>query len=346
MSVRKSVLTTIVSVALGLAFNVPALANDTTAAMGTGGLVLQRTDGIEMRSEDLYVSAREIRVQYRFFNRTARDISTIVAFPMPDIPGGSESDLGVSFDNLTQPTPFTTKVDGVTAPTHVEQKAMLGMVDYSGELLANGVPLHPYAEGIETALNRLPAAAKARMVAQGLLEDRGYVSDDGVSHPDLTPLWTLKTTHYWTQIFPSGREIGIDHRYTPAIGGTVQTLIGHRDPDAGPESLAGFAVEMNRYRQQYCIDSDFEAGAKRQWDAGLNVSERWIDYVLTTGANWAEPIGDFRLVVDKGEPGALVSFCETGVRKISPTQFEVRRRNFVPTRDLSVLVLRGERLDQ
>ncbi|RYE53738.1 MAG: DUF4424 domain-containing protein, partial [Rhizobiaceae bacterium] len=24
----------------------------------------------------------------------------------------------------------------------------------------------------------------------------------------------------------------------------------------------------------------------------------WVDYILTTGANWAEPIGEFRLVVD------------------------------------------------
>ena len=58
----------------------PAAANDSVASMGAGGLVFQRTDGIEMRSEDLYVSAREIRVRYHFFNRTDRDIGTLVAF--------------------------------------------------------------------------------------------------------------------------------------------------------------------------------------------------------------------------------------------------------------------------
>ena len=35
------------------------------------------------------------------------------------------------------------------------------------------------------------------------------------------------------------------------------------------------------------------------------------------------PIGRFRLVVDKGAPGNLVSFCGEGVRKISPTRFEM-----------------------
>ena len=67
----------------------PAAANDSVASMGAGGLVLGRTDGIEMRSEDLYVSAREIRVRYRFYNRTDQDISTLVAFPLPDLQGGT-----------------------------------------------------------------------------------------------------------------------------------------------------------------------------------------------------------------------------------------------------------------
>ena len=347
MSVRNTVLTAAaLSLTLGLATATPGLANDTTASMRAGGLVLERTTGIEMRSEDLYVSAREIRVNYRFFNRTDRDISTLVAFPMPDIPGGSESDLGVSFDDLTQPTPFTTTVDGVTAPTQVEQKAMVGDVDFTREVLANGLPLHPYADGMGDALARLSPAVAARMITQGLVVDNGYVGDDGVRHVDLVAVWTLKTTHYWTQTFPSGREIGIDHRYTPAVGGTVQTLIGYSDPNAGPESVAVYRAERERYAQQYCTDADFVAGARRRQDAGQNVSEVWVDYVLTTGANWAEPIGDFRLVVDKGEPDNLVSFCATGVRKISPTQFEVRHRNYTPTRDLSVLILPGERLDR
>ena len=67
--------------------------------------------------------------------------------------------------------------------------------------------------------------------------------------------------------------------------------------------------------------------------------ERRIAYVLTTGANWAGPIGDFHLVVDKGAPDSLVSFCGDGVKKISPTQFELRHANFTPSRDLNILIL-------
>jgi hypothetical protein len=44
-------------------------------------------------------------------------------------------------------------------------------------------------------------------------------------------------------------------------------------------------------------------------------------------------------VVDKGRADNLVSFCAEGVRRISPTQFEVRHRNWRPDRDLAVLLV-------
>jgi hypothetical protein len=64
-----------------------------------------------------------------------------------------------------------------------------------------------------------------------------------------------------------------------------------------------------------------------------------IGYILTTGGNWRSPIGDFRLVVDKGAAANLVSFCGEGVRKISPTRFEIRHTNWRPDRDLKVLIV-------
>jgi Domain of unknown function (DUF4424) len=43
--------------------------------------------------------------------------------------------------------------------------------------------------------------------------------------------------------------------------------------------------------------------------------------------------------VDKGSPDNIVSFCGSGVRKISATQFEMRRTNWRPDRDVRVLIL-------
>ena len=63
----------------------PALANDTSAELSTGGLIFVRNDDVEMPSEDLAISAREVSVRYRFLNRSDKDVTVLVAFPMPDI---------------------------------------------------------------------------------------------------------------------------------------------------------------------------------------------------------------------------------------------------------------------
>ncbi|WP_439477501.1 DUF4424 family protein [Brevundimonas sp.] len=311
----------------------PAAANDSVASMGAGGLVLQRTDGIEMRSEDLYVSAAEIRVRYRFYNRTDRNISTIVAFPMPDLRGGIESDVAIE-DPLRMP--FTTTVNGRRAATNVEQKAVLNGVDHSDLMRGLGVPFTPRGDATMQALAALPRPQIDMLIEMGLIEDRSWM-DRGVRVLELAPLWTLKTTHYWTQVFPAGRELDVRHQYTPAIGGSSGSVFG--DPAMADSEYA------NQEATQYCTDDAFRAGARRMRARGLHLSETWVDYILTTGANWAEPIGEFRLVVDKGSSRNLVSFCGEGVRKIGPTRFEIRRRNYTPRQDLSVLILTGTRID-
>lgn len=309
----------------------PAVANDSVASMGAGGLVLQRTDGIVMRSEDLFVSPDEIRVRYAFFNRTDGDISTIVAFPLPDIAGGGEGDVALSDPADLR---FTTTVAGRPAATEVEQKAVKDGVDHTALLRGLGVPLSPYGDTVRETLADLPRRQIDRLIGLGLVEDRGDTANAIV---DLAPLWTLKTTHYWTQVFPAGQVLDVDHRYVPAIGGSAGSAFG--DPDqAGSDWLKEDSA-------RYCADDDFVAAARLKRERGEYLTETWIDYVLTTGANWAEPIGDFRLVVDKGSAGNLVSFCGEGVRRISPTRFEMRRRNFTPDRDLAVLILTGARLD-
>lgn len=313
-----------------------AAANDSVASMGTGGLVLRRTDGIVMRSEDLYVSAREIRVRYRFFNRTDRPITTMVAFPMPDVVGRPEGDIGISQVDPVMLTPFTTTVDGRRVSTNVEQRVFVGAVEHTDLLKGLGVPLSPHLPSATEALNGLPRPQIDQLIELGLVEDRSW-TDAGVTHTDIAPLWTLKTTHYWTQVFPAGKELAVDHRYTPAVGASAGSPFG--DP----------ALEAGDYAREeatrYCADDAFLQAARRMRDRGQYLTETWVDYILTTGANWAEPIGDFRLVVDKGSPRNLVSFCGEGVRKTGATTFEIRRSDFTPARDLSVLILSGVRLD-
>jgi Domain of unknown function (DUF4424) len=95
----------------------------------------------------------------------------------------------------------------------------------------------------------------------------------------------------------------------------------------------------------YCTDGAFTSAVQSIYrkanapNAKLGAFEEYLSYVITSGANWAGPIGTFRLVVDKGD-STLVSFCGDGVRKIGPTSFEMIAKDYTPKRDIDVLFIK------
>jgi hypothetical protein len=315
----------------------PAAANDTTAELTTGGLVFAKTPDVEMRAEDLFVSEREIHVRYRFFNASRDDVTSLVAFPMPDIVWqGLDVNIAIPSEDPENFLDFRTVADGRDVAARIEQKVFAHGVDETERLRALGIPLAPQLSGTSAALDALPPAKQTELVNLHLATPDDYDVGKGMEH-HLAPNWILKSTFFWRQTFPAGREIVIEHTYRPSVGETTGTPLG--SPDFERQSL-------RRYQDAYCVDQDFLDSARRAMgkpDAfGVAVSpffERRISYILTTGANWSGPIGDFHLVVDKGAPDSLISFCAEGVKKISPTQFEMRHANFTPSKELNVLIL-------
>jgi hypothetical protein len=307
--------------AAALAMAGAAAANDSTAEKVTGGLVLTRTDAIDMVSEDLYVSPAQIRVAYVFRNRTRAPVSTIVAFPMPDRDLAEMRESDVAY-----PHSFQTLVDGRPVTMRVERRAMLGGADHTALLAGLGIPVgdDPDDGRLSPALARLRPADRARLVGLGLA---------GQDDRRLQPLWTVRETYYWEQVFPTGRNLNVTHSYVPGVGGSVGIALG----------MPGFRSSAEGRREQalYCTDRDFLTSLDRMMrrePEGIYTSEQRLGYILRTGGNWRSPIGRFRLVVDKLDPAALISFCGEGVRRISPTQFEIRHRNWRPTRDLHILI--------
>ncbi|HEX8240528.1 MAG TPA: DUF4424 domain-containing protein [Allosphingosinicella sp.] len=305
-----------------LALAAPAAANDSTAEHAAGGLVLTRTADIDMVSEDLFVSAAEVKVRYVFRNRSPREIRTLVAFPMPDRDLNEEREMDVAY-----PSGFATRVDGRAVKMKVERKAMVGSVDHSALLRSLGLAFDAGSE----ALRRLKPADKGKLVRLGLA-----VSDQSsgqAAETYLEPIWSVRESWYWEQLFPPGRDLVVEHRYVPGTGGSVDAALGYPEFRSSPEGRAMI--------RDYCVDSAFLAGLDRLRRRSPATPEQRIGYILTTGGNWRSPIGDFRLVVDKGSPSNLVSFCGEGVRKISPTRFEIRRKNWRPDRDLKILIVQA-----
>ena len=313
-------------------------ANDSVAETAAGGLVLKQTDDIDMLSEDLYVSAERIRVRYVFRNRRRRDVRVTVAFPMPD---RDFSELRIS--DSAFPTDFATRVDGRPVTMRVERRALRGGADHRALLESLGIPI--LAENsfvaVAEAVDRLAPEQQQRLLELGLVEASEYDSGAGMRR-HFEPLWTVKETWYWEQVFPAGRDLVVEHSYAPGIGGSVGSSLAIPDFRDAPDGRA--------YMEEYCVDRAFVAAIDRMVERSTPerpalLRDTWIRYILTTGANWRSPIGEFRLVVDKGRPENIVSFCGSGVRRISPTQFEMRRRNWRPDRDLAVLIVEPNRED-
>lgn len=326
----------VVTAALTLALAAPAGANDSEAEWAVGGLALKQNDAISMDQEDLYISASEIRVDYTYTNHADTPQTVLVSFPIPPLPGAEpgwiEYGAYPDWENLN----FTTRVDGKPVEWKVAERAVIDGRDVTTAVAAAGHPLRWYQdyEWID-ATSQISGDQAQAMIASGLFLPA--TEDWGGS---LMPAWQVQYHVTREQTFPARASVKVAHRYTPIIGGSVGGMLDVIDSGEYPEPKA-------YYEGRYCIDQSFINGVKkRQRDAASRAGngyhghgETWIGYILSSGANWRGPIKDFRLVVDKEKPDNLVSFCMDGVTKISPTQFEVRKKNYEPDHDLNVLVV-------
>ena len=316
-----------------------AIANDSSAGLDTGGIVLLQNDQIAMEAEDLYISPEEVRIRYEFRNKSGRDQRILVAFPLPDVnvEALSEGDNGITRPDDENFVGFTTRADGVDIQPMVQHRAFVGGVDVTEVLARNSIPFVPPGDKLRKALLALPEQARQELASYGA------ISWMDPQYPRAT--WVLKTTFYWHQDFPAGRPITVEHRYKPVTGAFIMSadqlkprkrgVYGEEDERTFAEGRASWPYH------RYCMDDGFVRAALRRGmkDGSFRGLGREVNYVLRTGSNWAGPIKRFRLVVDKLSEKNLVSWCASGVKKIAPTRFEWVQTDFYPDRDLKILLI-------
>ena len=98
----------------------------------------------------------------------------------------------------------------------------------------------------------------------------------------------VRTKFYWTQHFPAGKTIIIEHSYKPVTGQTFFT----------PSDLDPKAKSDRNWQQNYCMDGPTLAAIRQrmaqhkaagQNDGTLNIYS--TDFILTTANNWKGGIG-------------------------------------------------------
>lgn len=317
------------ALAILTAVTTPVLADDSSAMLGAGGIVLTKQADIRMAVEDLRLSPKAVNVHYEFINDGKSDIDTIVAFPLPDIDVQEfyYEPLGTTTDRTPNFMDFKLTVDGKAIRATPEERAVKDGKDVTAQVKAAGLPINIIGGELVKKLDAMPVAQRKALAAQGLLE-----LDGGDVHPH----WIAQTKFWWKQHFPAGKTVRIEHRYQPVTG---QTFFGSYSMQGEQDAY---------YTKNFCIDAGTRASlktkiaaiAKKHTDAGDYMQQYTTAFVLKTANNWKGPIGRFHLTLDKLKPDNVLSLCWDGdLKKTGATTFEATRENFAPSRDVKLLVL-------
>ncbi len=307
-----------------------SFADDSSAALGAGGVVLTQAADIRMAKEDLYVSPKQVRIHFEFVNDGAKDIDTIVAFPLPDIDMNeyTESPIGTLTSDPVNFVGFTVTADGRRITPQVEQRAFYKGRDVTDIVHRAGVPLSLNDPRFSDIMEKLSKPQRK------ILEDAGL--GDSESGEEEHPHWLVRTKFWWHQTFPAGKPVMLEHDYQPVTGQSFFTAY----------ELKG-GGDVDYYANTYCIDPATKAaisarigGKNASMEDGGMLLAFTTNYILMSGNNWKGPIGHFHLTLDKLQPDNILSLCWGGdLKKTGATTFEATRENFAPKRDIQLLVL-------
>jgi hypothetical protein len=310
-----------------------AYANDSSAELGAGGIILKKLDGVRIKNEDLNIGLNKISVHYVFENTTNHDIETEVAFPIApytasESMGFSERKFKGEEVRLNDPEflDFTATVNGKEITVQKESKAYLGGKDVTNVLKKLGVNI----ESIDSAwaqisddvggpnlhVVKLGSAIKKDLLKQGLID---YL-DHGM------PTWTVKTNFYWHQIFSAKKSVEIDHIYSPGKGFT---------PIA--ESEGPIKSQIKVPRDFGCPDLSTQSELQKMLarHKGGSIGKQWVRYILVTAKNWDGPIEKFHLTVTP-EKNSVVTTCDKGPSKERNGDLIWSKSNDIPKDDLTI----------
>ena len=307
-----------------------AMGDDSSAALAAGGIVFTKGTPVRMKAEDLYISPKAVRIRFEFVNDCAKDVDTLVAFPLPDIDTNefTESAVGTVTADPVNFIGFKAEVDGKPVSFRVEQRAFYKGKDVTALLKSVGAPLNVVVNDSYKIMDGL-SPAKRKVLLDADLAD-AYENSESI-HPH----WLVRTNFYWTQRFPAHRTVVIEHSYQPVTG---QSLFSKSDmTDRGSTDTRDFCIDASAKAK---IIAMTVAREKAKAENGNYLNAYRTDYILKTANNWHGPIGRFHLTLDKLKPDNLLLLCWDGaLKKTGPATFEDTRLNFAPTRDIHMLVL-------
>lgn len=298
-------------------------ADDGASSIAVGGVVVMGHEPhITMAKEVLQISEGKVVVDYDFRNDTDQNVTTGVAFPIPeyDLDMVSEEPASQGFDD------FRLWVNGAQAKFQIEARAYVKNKDLTDLLTSVHVDVASFGHAVSNDdskdIERLTDLQRKKLERAGLIVTGAYGAN-----------WKVRKKYYWQQTFPAHGTVHIRHEYTPYMGSenSIKYALGS-DPDP----------VMVKQLNSFCIDGRLHSILKQIADSkDKDAPYFYVDFILTTANTWKTPIEDFELIVErpheKGASAGYVSFCWDGpVTKIDEDHFSAKAVNFVPTKELHI----------
>ena len=284
------------------------------AGITANGIVVKDETNIQIDKETLYISNSLIEVSYELKNLSNADITTEVAFPIPqhryDPTGHIKHPVHGDFKLI---------VNGKEVKCALQARALFKDKDYTSLLAGMNVSIVDFGSN-NKFFSRLNKGN------QKTLLDLGLVTDDPAE--GVMPQWSVDATYYWNQTFPANKTISIKHSYRPNTYSATRYFRAGRSYEA--------AEEIESLAKDYCLSKELTTWMEK---TGSGFRYEQVSYILTTANHWKRPIKEFHITIEPAKYSDFkVSTCfEYGkLKKVGDKRYVGEFKNFIPDKEIEV----------
>jgi hypothetical protein len=285
-------------------------ANDAVSSQTLEGIVFSKTDAIALRKEKLFVSPKEIKVDYIFENTTSSNQNLLLSFPLPPIEANYMGNQE-TFES------FSVAVDGKNVEYQTECRAFTTSGEVTEELKKLGLPICNFKKTTELTKEILAVLIKKKIYSNENVDE------------ELNPAFSIHRKHYWTQTFLPLKKVQIQHKYRPLLGMNSIGQLSHSWSEFLPEGSLSICLvtapdEMTAEQKAKCKDELKDSIDSRAY---------YLNYIITSANTWKNGIEDFELMAT----GAALILGEVdGKRDADFKELKLLKKNFKPKKEITI----------
>jgi len=318
-------------VAIGSLTSQP-LGSETLQELPTNGLVFTAPPGVVLDRQEVVLSTEAILMRYWLTDTAETPTELSIALRLPDL-DFSDPDV---FYAIPAPDPVnfigaSLRIDNKPIPLSFRQTASLHGKDVIETLKWAKLSLVPVAT-FQNEVAAMTLEMREELAKRMLIRPVGTTVE---GKPLYFPAWTVRTELLRKLKLEPGKPVEIALRYVPSIGVTRDTVL--RKTLRDQKSLA---TQVREKRRAYCIDDTFLSGVDAlSGPAEAKLVERRMRVQLRPEGETDLPVRYLRMIVDKGKPQRIASFCSENMRRISATVYEAELKDTLPKPVFDILIV-------